>query len=262
MIDPLQCGPAMVLLAGSDERLAAMDAGRFDLAWLGLLAVSALWGLASVGLWHGSDSLSSQSTGLHVAPAVALAITWMLGLYPRAAASLAGFLGRGNRQLGGVAATVIVAVFLAVLLVLAPDWHRQEPSLPGWIAWVRPASKVDRVLLLLPMWGAWAMMILPQFRRPDAAAEPQLAALARGGGPLTGAVVMGLLLAASIGAFAFLPWTQLAIPGAGVVAAIFGGLVMSHIRGRMDRSVLLAANMLTQLAMLLAYLAVRNPRYW
>lgn len=262
MMDPLGCRAALTLLAGSDEKLSALPAERFRWAWLGLLVVSSGWGLLSLAIWYGSYQLCLEPAGFYAASAIALTLAWMLGLYLRAAGALAGFLARGVDAFVPVAAAVIVGAFVLALLVLPPEWHRQEPPLPEAIAWIRPGSKVARLLVLMPLWGAWACMILPQFRRPDAARDAQLAAFARGGGPLTCALSMAVLLAASIGAFAFLPWAQLAIPGMGMLAAIGGGLLMSHRRGRMDRDVLLAANMLTQLAMLLTYLAVRNPRLW
>jgi hypothetical protein len=262
MIDPLACGPALALLAGSDDRLAAIAPERFRRGWLGLLVISAAWGLLSVGLWQLSYHVCREPAGLYLAPAIALTLAWMLGLYLRAAGALAGFLGRGDSTLAPVAAGVIAGIFLLVLLVLPPDWHRQEQALPGWLAWIRPGSKVARVLILLPLWGAWSCIILPQFRRPSPAEVPQLAAFARGGGPLTGAVIMAVLLAASTAALAFLPWAQLAIPAVGILAATLGGTLLSRIRGRTDRSVLLATNLLTQLTMLLAYLVVRDPRFW
>ncbi|MBS3820663.1 MAG: hypothetical protein GVY16_04115 [Planctomycetes bacterium] len=263
MIDLLRLGPAWTFLTCSEERLAGVDAARFDRAWLGLLAISLAWGAASVGLWHLSYHVCREPAGFYVAPAIVLGAAWLLGFYGRAAGALASFLGAGGESRRSLASSVLVVTFMLVLLVLGPDWHRQEPALPGWLpGWLRPASKIDRLLLLLPMWGAWTCMILPQFSRPDPAREPQLAAMACSGGPLTAAIVMGALLAISIGALAFLPWAQLAIPGVGIATALLGGLAMARAAGGMNRSVLLAANLLTQLAMLLTYLAVRDPRFW
>ena len=106
------------------------------------------------------------------------------------------------------------------------------------------------------------MLALPQFFRPDASKTPAVAALARGCGPMTIAILMGLLLGGSIGYFSYLPWTQLTISGAGILAAIGGGAILLRQRGRMDRDILLAVNLLTQLVVLIAFLANRDLRFW
>jgi len=74
--------------------------------------------------------------------------------------------------------------------------------------------------------------------------------------------MMGALLAASLGAFAYLPWTQLTISATAVAAALGGGPALVRRHGRVDRSVLLATNLLTQLAFLLAVVANTNTRLW
>jgi hypothetical protein len=105
------------------------------------------------------------------------------------------------------------------------------------------------------------MLILPHFHRPSGD-NAILQALRRGCGPLTAALLMGGLLAASIAYFAYLPWTQLTIPAAAVLTGIAGGLLVAWRNGSMDRNVMLAANLLTQIAVLLAVVANSNFRGW
>jgi len=162
----------------------------------------------------------------------------------------------------GLISAIVVVVLVTSLMVLRPDWYQQEAALPGWLAWLRPESKIDRVLLLMPLWGTWSMLILPHFRKPGPQASPAVAALSRSCGPMTAAVLMGILLAVSAGYFAYLPWTQLTISAAGIAAALAGGLYLAHKRGQTDRNVLLATNLLTQLTILLAVLANSNVRFW
>jgi hypothetical protein len=102
---------------------------------------------------------------------------------------------------------------------------------------------------------------VPHFCR-DRIQNPAILGLARGCGPLTTAVLMGGLLAVTIGYFAFMPWTQLTIPAATIAAGIGGGCWLGRRQGVVDRGVLLSANLLAQTALLLAYLANRDIRFW
>ncbi len=47
-----------------------------------------------------------------------------------------------------------------------------------------------------------------------------------------------------------------------VAIVIGGGLLLFRRRGRMDRDVLLGANLLTQIVVLIAFLANRDLRFW
>ncbi|MBN1942115.1 MAG: hypothetical protein JW849_02360 [Phycisphaerae bacterium] len=253
--------PAVRFYFAGDERFAEASLLRPGRTWIGLLLIGFLWGLASIGLWQGGRWLFGPSTGLCFLPSLLVAAGVLLGMYRRGAAALVRVLC-GDQAVG----CALTACFLALLwagglVELRPGYYLQEQALPNWLAWVRPESKIDRVLLLMPLWGAWSMLILPQFHRPGAS-DAALQAVARGGGPLTAALVMGALLACTIGYFAYLPWTQLTIPAAAILAAVGGGQLLVKRNGAMDRNVLLATNLLTQLALLLAAAANGNVRQW
>ena len=99
------------------------------------------------------------------------------------------------------------------------------------------------------------MLVLPQFCKPDEATEPAVAAFAAGCGPLAAAACMAVPMGLSICYFSYLAWTQLAIAGAAVLAATAGGTLLCRATGGLKRDSLLAANLLTQIVFILAYLA-------
>jgi len=67
---------------------------------------------------------------------------------------------------------------------------------------------------------------------------------------------MAVLLGWSGGYFAYLSWAGVSIGATAVVVGVVGGLLLAHRNGQMDRKVLLAANLLTQLAVLLSFLGI------
>jgi len=162
------CLPAYRFLTADDAQWAAAPADDFARGGIGLLGVSFLWGLAAMGLWHGGRLLFGQPTGMYLLSNVVVVFCMLLWPYRRAAGALAGILAGEDAMLRGLLAAMLVFLPTAGLMVLRPGWHFQEPFLPMWIAWVRPESKIDRVLLLMPLWGAWSMLILLQFRRAAA----------------------------------------------------------------------------------------------
>lgn len=253
--------PAYRFLTADEKGFSEIPSERLKRTWQGLFLLGFLWGLASIGLWHGGRWLFGQPTGMYLLPNLIVILGMLLWLYRRAAGSLIRFLAGKDAVAETFLAVLLSLLFWGSLMVLRPSWHMREPILPVWMAWLRPESKLDRLLLLMPLWGTWSMLILLQFRRPSKE-EPALRAIARNCGPLTTAILMGVLLVASIGYFAYLPWTQLTIPAAGILVGIGGGLLMVRRNGGLDRSVLLATNLLTQLALLLAVVANSNVRRW
>jgi hypothetical protein len=250
------------MMTADDEKLASAPVEGFVGVWAGLVVLALLWGWASIGLWNLASWLFGWPGGIYAMQALVLSAVMLLWPYRRASESLVSLLARSDPAGRSLISAVVVVVLITSLTALRPDWYRQEVSLPSWLAWLRPESKIDRVLLLMPLWGAWSMLILPHFRRPDPATNPALAAMSRSCGPMTSAVLMGVLLAMSVGYFAYLPWTQLTISAVGIAAALAGGLYLARRSGQADRAVLLATNLLTQLAILLAVLANRNVRFW
>ena len=228
----------------------------FRRGWIGLLLLSLLWGLVSIGLWDLSRKLFGRPGGMDVMSAMVLAAAILLLPMRLGAVFLCELLGGKNTTGKMLFVGVLVMVLTMSLLSLQPDWHALESQLPWVLGWFRPQSKSSRVLLLAPMWGAWSMLILPNFRRIDPDSSPQTSAMARGCGPLTATVIMGLLVGWSGGYFAYLAWVQMCISGSAVLVAVLGGLLLAHRNGQMDRKVLLAANLLTQLAVLVSFLGI------
>ena len=244
--------PGWMLLSAGDDLLAAEPPERFARAWWQLMLVSFGWGLALTWVWGAAWALFRDVEGLLVRPALAATAALALGPLRRAIAA-------GAEMLGGAegAAALLVMTLAGCLLGLDANFYSFEPPLPWWLAWVRPPAKLYRVLMLMPLWGGWSMLVVAQLCRPNERTEPAVAAFARGCGPVATAACMGALLAATIQYFNYLPWRQLCISGAAAASAIVGGLVLCRICGGLRRKALLAANLLTQIVFALAYLANR-----
>lgn len=262
MISKLTSSPAWMIMMADDDKLRAQPPERFNRVWIGLVIFALAWGLLSIGLWNLAGWLFGWPGGMYFMQALMVVVVMLLGPYRRPAESLINVLAGPNHTSRSLFSVILVLGLVTSLTVLRPDWYRQEQALPGWLLWIRPESKIDRVLLLMPLWGTWSMLILPHFRRGNSEENPTIAAMARSCGPLTAAILMGLLIGTAIGYFAYMPWTQLSISAAGVAAAIGGGLFLTHRTGQMNRNVLLATNLLTQLAILVAFLANRDIRLW
>lgn len=250
---------AMLLLAG-DEALAAEPPRRFRHAWLEVALGGFVWGIALTLVWGAAWRVfGGHHWDYPFLPAgVTLAFFCLLPFGP-AVGALAGQIGGASTQRRMTATAVIVAVLAVCLVRLRPDWHRTEPfEVPMWVDWVRPMAKLYRVLLLMPAWGAWAMLITPMFCKSGDRTEPQVAALAHGCDALAVAGVMGALLAVSITYFHHLGLGgQAAVPLAAVITAVASGAVFCRLSGGLSRQTLLAANLTTQIAVIMAYLAAR-----
>ncbi|MGC9455487.1 MAG: hypothetical protein ACP5HU_11590 [Phycisphaerae bacterium] len=249
--------PGYMLLAADDHRLSAEPAQRFRWAWVELMLLSAAWGVASALLWElCANTFGWYSTDFPLIPAAAVLTVTVLSLYRRAITATAELLG-GKQQAGTSAAAAIIVVVMALILLGLRSWQPDWPvHMHPWLQWLRPRT-MYRPLVLAPVWGAWAMLITPQFRRPDAGTEPQVAQFARGCGPFAAAVCMAAPLTGSIVYFNHMPWTQLGISATAVLTAVAGGQILCALGGGLRRRNLLAANLLTQMAFLLAYLANR-----
>ena len=250
--------PGYMLLAAGDERLAAEPPERFANALWGVMAVSLLWGAAMVAVWGAAWKIFPDYD-LLIMPAMAATAALCLGPLRRAIAALAETVGGRDATARAVAAAAIVVVVALCFIRLKPDWQRLEYSvLPWWIGWLQPAAKLFRVLLVMPLWGAWSMLIAVKFCKPTARTEPQVAAFARGCGAAAAAGCMAALLGISIAYFHHLGMgSQVSIPAATGLAAIAAGVGLCRLAGGPDRKSLLAANVTTQIVFLLAYLAGR-----
>jgi hypothetical protein len=268
--------PGYMLLTAPDERLAGELPQRFARAWIGVMVTSVLWGGVLANLWGVTWKVFRDYDPL-VLPAMATAGLFCLWPYRRGVAALAELLSRRDAAVRSVTTAVVVLVVALSLLGLKPDWHRWEFDLPGWLVWLlrqvglndpdrierslrwlRPQAKLYRVLLLMPPWGGWAMLIGVKFSRPTDRTEPQVAAFARGCGALAAAACMALLMLVSVAWFHHLgTGSQVAILVVTVLAAVLGGAALCRAAGGPTRKALLASNVTTQIAFVLAYLAGR-----
>lgn len=252
--------PGYLLLAGSDEQIRACPPDRFTHAWAGLLVVSTGWSIGSIVLWVLCWRLFGEPFG-RIMPALAVVAVGVLWLYRRALVGAVEILFGPDTTARAIAASVWVLAMTLVLVALKRNWRMDSP-LPAIVDLARPWEKIFRVLILAPLWGAWSMLITPQFHRPGPATEPAIAAFAKGCGALKTTVVMGLLLALTINYFNFLPWEQLSISGVTIAAAVAAGALFCRKDGALTRRALLAGNLLTQLVFLLSYLAAQNLLLW
>lgn len=216
-------------------------------------------GFGAMAVWHGAHWLFGSLAGLYILPSLAVALVWLALPYRQAAVLLVDSCVEDATSRSILSAALVVLWSVGWMSV-QPDWHVGEWSLPAWLGWIRPASKIDRALLLMPLWGGWVMLILPHLL-PALRADPAVEALRKGTGPLTAALVMGGLMAASIGYFNYMPWTHLTMPLAAIAGGVGGGLALARRAERTDRSVLLAANLLAQMAWMVAFLANARGRF-
>ena len=244
--------PSYMFLTAGDERLGAQKPGRFTYAWLGLMGLSVLTGLMLIGVWivvwkvfQDWDRLSR--------PAAVTAIVLLAWPLRRALVSIGPalrFRERANRMaVAGAAAALIGVGFMSLVeRRLSP----LEYAWPDWIAWIRPELSIFRVLLLMPVWGAWSMLIAVQFRRPDGITGPVTRRFARGCGPLAAVACMVPPLAGTIVFFHYMgQMGQLVTTGVTIVTAIVSGPILCWIGGGMTRGALLAGNMITQIVFLM-----------
>jgi len=245
--------PSYMLLTASEERLAGAAPERFAHAWIGLMGLSLAWGVAMASLYAGSWGVFSDVTRIHLMPVALVVLATVVWMYRRAVADLASMV-TGTRGEGAAPAGAGVTILLA-LAMLGLDGGKPDysDSLHWMLHWI--PSTMFRPLILAPLWGAWAMLITVQFCRPTERTEPAIAALTRGCGPLTAALCMLAPAAATVWSFRLFDYAAI-IPVATVVAAIAGGWVFCRLQGAPTRRGLLATNMLTQLVLILAYLAI------
>ncbi len=249
--------PAYMLLTADEERLAEATPRRFLYAWAGLMLLSLGWGALIAGVWGWAWFLFKEPQQILftcVAVTTALYVLWG---YRRAFRALAELLGGPDPTGRALAAALLVVGFALCLLGLQSVPFHNESRLPAALAWLRPAAELHRVLLIMPLWGAWAMLITGQLWRPDDRTEPAVVAFVRGCGPLPAAASMALPAVLTWLYFRYLGGWELSLWAAAVVAAVAGGLGIAHLTGGLKRRTLLAVNLLTQCAFLLAYLANR-----
>ena len=244
--------PAYLLMTAPPPELDRRPPASFERAWLGVMALALAWGVLACGLWSlGHVLFGSVST----VPALITTVAFCLWLYRRSIVSLGEVLAPNDAP----ARTVVLAVGLGGLfLALRGGEASREGDLPALVQWLRPYERHYRLLLLAPLWGAWAMIIAPKFARLSPAAGAATAAFAAGCEPFWAAAALALPLGASLFYLQYLQWFwQAALPIVTVLAAAGAAWGLGR-RNGLDRRALLATNLLTQLVFLLAYLAARN----
>ena len=248
--------PSYMLMTACEDRLTAESPQRFRGAWLGLMLSGLLWGVGTAYLFGVAWTVFGDLSGVLLMPVAVVVVVTVTWLYRRAVVDLGRILA-GNDDGQGVPAAAAITVLLALAMLGIrsgrPDHH---DTLQWYLCWIPPT--MYRTLILAPVWGAWAMLITPQFCRPTQRTEPALRAMVRGCGPMTAAACMLVLLAATLYSYRVYHksgWWYLSIPVAPVLAAIFGGWLLCRRDAGPTRRSLLATNMLTQIAFILTYLA-------
>lgn len=245
--------PSYMLLTADTARLDSEPAHRFVRAWGGLILLAVVSGVALVGVW---GLAWRMTTGVGIAPVIA-ALTLVLWPFRRGIGAMAELLAPDDPAARAVVASALVAFWPFCFLAIKTYFYHGELVLPAAIAWIRPDAECYRVLLIMPCWGAWSMLVACQFPRHAERIEPPVAALAGGCGPMATAVSLAIPLTVTLFYFGFLGWWGVTIPLATALAGTIGPVVLCRIAGGLRRRPLLATNVLTQGVFLLAYLANR-----
>ncbi len=244
-----------MFLVADDAMLAVQPASRFGLAWLGLMAIGVITGVLLSAVWGVAWQVFGDY-GLLVMPALMSCILWLAWPMRKGVAGLARIAGGKDPTWQTTISALLGAVAVICFVCLKPDWYRAEFVLPESVRWLRMDAKMYRVLVLMPVWGSWAMLALPQFCKPCDITGEAVRGLARGCGPLCTAVCMALLFLWNLAYFHYLgTGAELIIPIVTACSSVIFGIIMARRSGGLTRSVLLADSFLTQLVFLLTYLA-------
>ncbi len=242
-------------LFGDDRRFDDVDDPRLDRMWIWTGAVALAWGCILAAIWALAANAFPywKSSDIPLMPAAAVVGAMALGPYRRALAAPAKLLSPGESA-SATTISAAVVVILALSLLGIPPFYREGVHLPSWLAWIRPQTEY-RVLILMPLWGAWAMMTPLHFCKVDSAGALVRAFANRQ--PVIGtAMWMALALAMSLWQLSCLRYGWVALPaGLALAAGSLGAVAICRFSGGITHSALLAANLMTQLAFLLGYLA-------
>jgi len=247
---------ASLLLFGSDRLAAAHDGRRLRHVWLALVLVALVTGVALACLWAMAANIFPWWRGsrLPLMPVAAVVAAMGVGPGRRMLAAPAELLEPSRPGVAAVTTGAIIGTLTLALLGIVP-FHREGQWLPPWLTWIRPQEEY-RVLLLMPMWGAWAMMAPVHFCRSAPDADRLVEAFARRQPIAATAGWMALTLAGSLWYFKFLTYHWPLLPAAaGLLVGSVGAVAICRGTGGVNRRALLTANFCTQLAFLLGYLA-------
>lgn len=253
---------ALLFLTASEQSLQRSDPGRFARLGGAIMLLSIAVGVVLAGMWNLTSHVTwvfwSGMLNYWVVSSLVCGSAIVFGFY-RQSASVLIESAVGRSRLGLWVGPVLLAAGVAVILYYAfrqsnPDWPTQLPRQWGWL-WPRPLC---RVLILSPVWGAWSMIVLVQFHRPDERTDPPTRRFAETVSPFRSAVCLAVPLAGTLIFLNFLhPWRHFIPPASAVATALAAGTLIVRRRGMMSRKTLLATNLLTQLGFLAAYMSVR-----
>jgi hypothetical protein len=247
-----------MFLTAAEEALARQEPSRFVRAWIWIMVQGLLWGMVLVNVWGLAWMVFGGYPPL-LMPAAATLSVFVLWPFRQSVTAFLDLCAAGGDPSRPILAAMFVAGMGMSLAWLSPGpWIIEYPILPWWLAWIRPGASLYRVLLLMPLWGVWSMVITPQFCRAGAKADPVTAAFARGCSAVAAAACLVPILAATLFYFHYLDQRlQITISAVAALTAIASGVVCCRLAGGLCRRALLAANFVTQAAFLLACLGCR-----
>ena len=175
-------------------------------------------------------------------------------------------------SLPGLLAVVLVSITkYALLLSLPLGVWRAVPAgawdQATWVARIGPLypEAVYRPLILMPLWGRWAIMLASSVGRTVPEASPRLSRMA-GGTPLVLILVYWLLAAALTGLYCsgasnYLA-RGLAIPLGVMVVAYLTAFLLARRSGGHTEATVTAAGLAAELAFMCLYVPVASSIYW
>ena len=240
-----------------DESFRREPPERFAGLWLDLMVGVSIWAIASAWLWASAWKIfGDRGNSMLIMASVITVSALLMGPFRRGAVALVEIPFGKNDTLRAMSVTMLAIVLVMSFLRLKADWYRFECDLPGAIGWARPGCKIYRVLIVMPLWGLWSMLIACRFCKPTERTEPAMRTFARtcGLGVICSSMAATLIL--TIGYFGYLGLGgQLTIPAVSITAAIVGPVILCKFSGGLNRRAILAGNLAAQIAFLLTYLA-------
>jgi cobalamin synthase len=256
---------------GDEARASWMVAGKWLPGW-GLL-IGVVYALVFGICWR----IFGQYQGIRWLPAVAVLCIDLAGLGYRLLAGTATLAARCDRDrpvpVAGVLAVVLVALVKFCLLVSLPRgiWQASAGGhAPGWEPLLDPLkplapTPIYRPLLLMPLWGRYAMELALVVGR--AAPHTSRRLMHMGEGTSVGRVILHWLVCTVLtasycsGAGRYLAHTV--IMSLGVLLLVYAAcFVMAHRLNGQDEATVGAAGLTGELSFLVLYIALANAIYW
>lgn len=240
----------MAFFCAPPRRFAALTPGQFAWCWVGLWAYSVFWGVALALTWNVAHELFGEMSGVKIMPALVSCLLITLLPFREATISLATVLARRRPPVRALIISGIMVTLALGMICARPIWHTNSSVPMNWL-WPHYLAEEARPLLLMPIWGCWAMLVASQFCRPTQATEPAIHAMARGCGPLPPAATIVIPWVTTW--LYFSAWHMLMSPVTTVLGVV-AGIAICRWAGGLTRRNLLATNLLTQLAFFAQYL--------